>query len=69
MFYSVFHNFRAFECVDAYFIFSKKNDVTLTRHDVITLSQRKSRLARIPCRKHIREKSQEEFWLLVELPE
>ena len=45
MFYSVFHHFRAFKCVDANFIFSQKNDVTLTRHDVMTQSHRKSRPA------------------------
>ena len=44
MFYSVFHNSRAFKCVVANFIFSQKNDVTLTRHDVMTRSHRKSRL-------------------------
>jgi len=45
MFYSVFHNSRAFKCVDANFVFSQKNDVTLTRHDVMTRSHRKSSLA------------------------
>ena len=61
MFYSVFHNSRAFKCVDANFIFSIKNYVTLARLDVMPRSHRKSRLPPFRAENIFRKSHQRNF--------
>ena len=61
MFYSVFNNSRAFKCVDANFIFSQKNDVTLTCRDVMTRCHGKSRLPPFRAENIFRKSYQRNF--------